>query len=324
MSKTERLSLSIVKFAADFRLLFALFLVAGGTLVSAYFNYTLGNWIGDSTFWGLSILGCLYASLDLAFVYVGCMVFRVSGILRLVTGIWSIVLLSLSVWACATYVIASDAKNSPTQSRIHQLERSIEDANQSISTWTDKLSRTTTHTTRWSNQRAEEVGRLETYETELTTLRAELPSPATAIFAKFGIEESQFIVRTVFGIAFVLSIGLCTYLLGKDVNSTSIKPTNPNRTEPKSDRTEPKPRGTKAKKKVQTKSKPKLTLVKTGKAEVKNAISKGMKPTVGNVKKMVGSTDKAAQMLRDLLKEGFLVKPGRDYKLNMKEERVAV
>jgi len=316
MSKTESLSLSIVKFAADFRLLFALFLVAGGTLVSAYFNYILGNWIGSSTVFGLSLLGCLYASLDFAFVYVGCMVFRVSGLLRVVTGVWSIVLLSLSVWACATYVIASDAKNSPTQYRIEQLERSVEDAKRSITAWTDKISRTTTHTTRWSNQRAEEVGRLATYETELTTLRSELPSPATAIFAKFGIEDSQFIVRTVFGIAFVLSIGLCTYLLGKDVSSTSIKPTPINRTEPK-------PRGTKAKKKVQKKTQPKLTLVKSGKNEVRNAISKGMKPTVSNVKGMVGSTDKAAQMLRDLLKEGFLVKPGRDYKLNIKEERVA-
>lgn len=274
------------------------------TVVSGLFNYTLGSWIGTSTVLGLSVLGCAYASLDIALAYLVYMVRRVPVIAGVFVGLWCMYLAALSCWSIMSYSFAGDARLKPEYKRINELELEIKNDTTLFNTWTDKLGKTHKNTTSWSGHQAVVASRLQEKKSELAHLRNNNAPLPLIIFHEFGVRGSESWVRAGFGIGFTIT-GLMLFLVVPTCSKPRKRKGSERTVPPKSKRKKP------AGKQVTTKKTPDMSNV------VQLIRNKEVEPTVRSVRNKVGSTDKASKLLKEigpqLVKEGVLVNKGRGY-----------
>lgn len=274
---------------------------AAFTLVSALFNYQLGSWVGTTSLFGLSILGCAYASLDFALAYLVYMVRRVPIIAGVFVGLWCVYLAALSCWSIMSYSAASDAALKPEYKRIGELTQEIKSDEHLKRIWSDKLGQTHRHTSSWESKQRTVVNRIEANKSELTRLRNSNPPLPLIAFHQYGLEGSVTWVRSAFGIGFTIT-GLMLFL-----------------TVPPCSKPTPRKRSEQPKNKPRARKKPVSRGTSNADSNVIQLIrNKEIEPNVRSVRAKVGSTDKASKLMKEvgpkLVKEGILVESGRGYK----------
>lgn len=109
------------------------------TLCSIYFNMRLGRLNAspsDLTWW---VMPASYSFLDVALLCIGMALFAhlITGFLKVVSWAWFAFLLSLSLWACLSCIIALDAEKSSSGDAFkrQQLELALNQANRNVDTW---------------------------------------------------------------------------------------------------------------------------------------------------------------------------------------------
>lgn len=186
------------------------------TVSSIYFNMRLGRLSAspsDFTWW---VLPAAYSFLDIALLCLGLALFAgvIRGILWGVSWCWFFFLLILSLWACLSCIIALDAEKSSSGDSFkrQQLERSLSDANNSVSTWQRNTALTIKHKTRFNETLNEAIDRRDSIVDEISKLDSSTP-PNLIIFEKaeaflppwLDSDSFQTLARLIFGFALVIT-----------------------------------------------------------------------------------------------------------------------
>lgn len=238
-SKAERLAHRWFEIFNNHKMLLLFLSMLMLTGSSIYFNMRLGRLSAspaDLTWW---VLPAAYSFLDIALLCIGLALFAgvIRGLLWVVSWVWFVFLLMLSLWACLSCIIALDAEkaSSGDSFKRQQLERALADANDSVSTWKRNTALTIKHKTRFNDTLNDEIKKRDRIVKEISKLDATTP-PNLIIFEKAEVflpvwldsESFQTLARLVFGFALVITPLVVGAVLSQVLSVYSTRPTPPN------------------------------------------------------------------------------------------------
>lgn len=232
-SKPEKIARWLFKNAANWRLMLALLLVMGLTVISVTFNILLGTLSGSDKIGGL-ILPAGYALLDLSALflsgYIGLK--AVSLFKKALAWLWFSFLLCLSLWAAASFTLAIDSQthNEALERSIDQKKTELYAINSDIDIWRNNVANTERFRTRYQ-QKLEDIQHTQLLTSnELDTLESRLPEPTMAIYDMvaplLGITPKtlQTLVRLLWAGALTLSPLIIMLLISSEKETTQQSP----------------------------------------------------------------------------------------------------
>lgn len=231
-SRAESWAIAIYEQINNSRLLLGLIVMAALTAISITFNYIIGSWTASDPS-SAALLPKGYALLDIALIFL-CTMLAVgitSVFLRLFTAIWVVFLLALSLWACASFIVAVDSRgnSTATDQKIEQLKSNITEAEKRVASWQAKLDNTKSHHTHFDGKLKEAEANRDAYQNELAELERENPPPALMIFKRFEhlvpmTEDTfRFLVRITWGAALIITPLLCMAIIASEVKQMMAK-----------------------------------------------------------------------------------------------------
>jgi len=115
------------------------------TAISMRLNYVQGSWTANDPE-SQMLLPAGYATLDASLIFfLAMLVIGISSkVIRFMTIIWCVVLVSLSLWSSFSFTVAVDERGSENaiKDRIEQLKDNLVTEKKTVGTWQDKLSKT--------------------------------------------------------------------------------------------------------------------------------------------------------------------------------------
>ena len=208
--------------ASNWRTVLGFCLVAALTFISVRFNVELGKLSAvDETSKQLLPMG--YGLLDGAALflsgYVGLK--TRSPIRKLIAWVWFGFLLSLSLWAAASFTLSVDerAEHAETYNAIESKRTELETQSKNVELWQTNLSETTLYKTRYTGLLNNEQEKYRKIQSELEALESTLPPAAMAIYRKVAPELNMppellaMIVRLLWAAAITLTPIIMALLL---------------------------------------------------------------------------------------------------------------
>lgn len=239
-SKAERLAHRWFEIFNNHKMLLLFLSMLMLTASSIYFNMRLGRLSAspsDLTWW---VLPAAYSFLDIALLCIGLALFAgvIRGLLWVVSWVWFVFLLTLSLWACLSCIIALDAEKASSGDAFkrQQLERALADANDSVSTWKRNTALTIKHKTRFNDTLNDEIKKRDRIVKEISKLDATTP-PNLIIFEKaeaflpvwLDADSFQTLARLIFGFALVITPLVVGAVLSQVLSVySSTRPAPPN------------------------------------------------------------------------------------------------
>lgn len=184
-SKPELAALWLFEKAGNWRTLLAFVLIASLTVISITFNVSLGRLSGVDSISKI-LLPTGYALLDLSALflsgYIGvnsCSMWR-----KLAAWLWFGFLLSLSLWAAASFTLAVDAKahSKDLEHSIDQKRTELIALNGDVDLWRANVANTVNHRSRYQQTLEHIQSRQLMVSDELHALEQNLPKPTMAIY----------------------------------------------------------------------------------------------------------------------------------------------
>jgi len=233
-SKPELLAHSLFKNAAQLRHLLAFLLITALTLISIKFNIELGRLSAvDET--SRQLLPTGYALLDLSCLFLSGYVgikSRSTG-RKIVAWCWFMFLLSLSLWAAASFTLSVDARaaSADLKHAIEQKTIELESINKDVAIWQANVEAAVNYKTKHQKTLESVQSKQLMTSDELHGLEMNLPNPTMAIYEliapRFGIEPEVFntLVRLLWAAALTLSPIVIMLLVGAELaDSPSTQP----------------------------------------------------------------------------------------------------
>lgn len=184
-SKPELTALWLFEKAGNWRTLLAFMLIASLTIISITFNISLGRLSGVDSISKI-LLPTGYALLDLSALFLsGYIGVNSSSMWRkLAAWLWFGFLLSLSLWAAASFTLAVDAKahNVDLEHSIDQKRTEMIALNSDVDLWRTNVSNTVNHRSRYQQTLESIQNRQLMASDELYALEQNLPKPTMAIY----------------------------------------------------------------------------------------------------------------------------------------------
>lgn len=231
--KPEQVAVWLYDHLSSYRGLLGLLVIAGLTIVSIAFNYQLGKITASDPLskqllpLGFALLdgGCLFLA-----GYVG--IKSRSLFLKTIAWGWFLFLLSLSLWACASFTVAVDAQinKSSTDQLIDAKHQDLEAAQKQIKIWQNKLANTSLYNRAYQRELDQITLRRDGLLSEISALRRDNPPPSLAIYYKINPllpwqlspEQLASIVRFVWSAALVVTPLLLTLLVSAGIETSSL------------------------------------------------------------------------------------------------------
>lgn len=213
-SNPERLAHWLHQNSINWRPLLGFALVALLGYISLRFNYELGKLSAvDET--SKSLLPYGYALLDLCCLFLaGYVGIRSRSLIRkCIAWVWFAFLLSLSLWAAASFTLAIDAQQE-SRDLTHAIEQKkieVESLNQEVEIWRQNVAEAIKFKTKHQNTLREVQARQTAASDELHALESELIPPTMAIYAKaapllgLSIDTLNLVIRLCWSAAVTLS-----------------------------------------------------------------------------------------------------------------------
>lgn len=232
----ERLAHWLFTTCGSWRNVMAFGLIAALTYISIRFNYELGklNAVDDTS---LELLPIGYALLDLAGLflsgYIG--VRTISLLRRWISWGWFFFLLTLSLWAAASFTLSVDSRleNAELTTEIETKKQAIETQSQKVAIWQANLANTTRYKTRYSGILTKEQDKHAELVRELAALEAMNTAPALAIYERvsphLGVSTNSLltIVKLAWASALTLSPILLMLLVAAEFGLIKKAQANP-------------------------------------------------------------------------------------------------
>jgi len=137
-SKPEKVAQWLFSTSANYRQILGFLLIAALTLISIRFNYELGKLSAVDETSG-QLLPAGYALLDLCALFLSGFVGIKSRsfVRKVIAWVWFAVLLSLSLWAAASFTLSVDSRlaNSDLSHAIEQKQTELDGINVEAATW---------------------------------------------------------------------------------------------------------------------------------------------------------------------------------------------
>lgn len=247
MSKAEALAQYWFHKFNNSRMLFGFASLLILTTCSIYFNFKLGEMNSnqaDATSW---VMPLSYSFLDVSALVLAMCLFAglIKGfLLRVVSWAWFGYLVSLSLFACLSYIIALDSMkaSSGDEFKRQQLEMALVQANKNVDTWQNNFEKTERHKSKFQSKLDAAIEQRDIYIQQISKLDSSTP-PSQVIFERglaimpVWMDEDQFrlFARLAFGVAMIITplllTGVLVNVLGdgreREVHSLGKPQTNP-------------------------------------------------------------------------------------------------
>jgi hypothetical protein len=218
LPRPERLSHWLFTTCGSWRNVLAFCLIAALTCISIRFNYELGklNAVDDTS---QDLLPIGYALLDMAGLflsgYIG--IRTVSLLRRWISWGWFLFLLSLSLWAAASFTLSVDSRleNAELTTEIETKKQSLQTQSQKVVIWQENLANTTRYKTRYSGILTQEQDKHAELARELAALKAMNTAPALAIYERVSpyLGMSTTLLLTIVKLAWAAALTLSPIVL---------------------------------------------------------------------------------------------------------------
>jgi hypothetical protein len=225
MSKAEQLAQKWFHTFNNHRMLFGFASLLILTACSIYFNFRLGSLNSNPTDFTRYVMPLSYSFLDVSALVLAMCLFAglVKGaILKLVSWAWFGYLVTLSLFACLSCIIALDAQNASSGDAFkrQQLTVALAQANKSVATWQDNVNNADKFKSKHQHTLEQITQQRDDYIKQISKLDASTP-PSQVIFEKglaimpVWMDEDQFrlFARLSFGLAMILTPLLLTGVL---------------------------------------------------------------------------------------------------------------
>lgn len=325
-SKPEAVTTWLLTNIGGFKNLLGLLVVASLTIISICFNIELGRLLAVDKVSG-TLLPIGYASLDLAALFLSGYVAVKSRkpILKAMAWLWFLLLVSLSLFAAASYSVSVDARlsQSGTLALTASHKEAIAQLEEQGRYWTAKLQSAPSYRSATQAKLNAIQAQKDEHLASLSKAEANVRPAPLAIFYRMPLpkgmnpEEAAAIMRLVWSFAMIVTPLLLVLLIVGSNEKKEIKVKNvPRKT------TVPVPDNVLAFKRT-VPEKESVPFPSNGTdtqdrySEIKAKVQSGeIKPSVRAVQKATGySTDRAGELLRKMLKEGILQRQKQGYSL---------
>jgi len=230
-SKPELFAIWLFNNASNWRNLLAFLLVAALTIISIKFNIELGKLSAvDET--SKALLPTGYALLDLSALflsgYIGVKSRSTSR--KVVAWCWFVFLLSLSLWAAASFTLSVDARaaNSNTVHAIEQKRFEVESLNAEVLIWRDNVANAERFKSKHQGTLNGIQAKQLTAANELHLLESNLPNPTMAIYfliaPLLGVQPDVLntLIRLLWAGALTLSPIVIMLLISTELGSSTV------------------------------------------------------------------------------------------------------
>lgn len=212
----------------SFRHLLAFLIILALTYISIRFNYELGqlNSVDDTS---RELLPLGYALLDMAGLflsgYIG--VHTASTLRRCIAWGWFAVLLSLSLWAAASFTLSVDSRleSGEITTQIESKKDEIKIQTDVVATWQEKFNGTTRFVRAYGAELKAQQAKLAALKAELAKLEGENTAPALAIYERVAphldLESKTLvtIVKLIWAAAMTLSPLILMLLVAAEIRA---------------------------------------------------------------------------------------------------------
>lgn len=240
-SKPEKVAQWLFSTSANYRQILGFLLIAALTLISIRFNYELGKLSAvDET--SEQLLPAGYALLDLCALFLsGYVGIKSTSLIR--KGIawgWFGVLLSLSLWAAASFTLSVDSRlaSKDLTHAIEQKKIEVESLNIEVKTWRDNVAQAVNFKTKHQNTLDGVTARQRVAADELHALETSLIAPTMAIYHKaapytpLDADTLSLLVRLIWAGAMTLSPLVIVLLVVAEFETPKTPTPQPRKTEP--------------------------------------------------------------------------------------------
>ena len=226
--------------SSNCRHLLGFLLIIALTVISIRFNYELGKLSAvDET--SEQLLPAGYALLDLCALFLsGFVALKSSSFMRkLFAYVWFFVLLSLSLWAAASFTISVDHRleSKDLMHSINQKKIELDGLNKDVETWRENVKTAVDFKTKHNNTLKETISAQKLVASELYELESSLILPTMAIYHKVSVflplnaDTLSLIARLIWAGAMTLSPLVIVFLvvfecgtLSKPIDTSASKP----------------------------------------------------------------------------------------------------
>lgn len=240
-SKPEKVAQWLFTTSGNYRHILGFLLIAALTVISIRFNYELGKLSAvDET--SEQLLPAGYALLDLCALFLSGFVGvkSRSPIRKLIAWVWFSVLLSLSLWAAASFTLSVDSRlaSKDLMHAIEQKQTEVDDLNDSVATWKENVKNAVEFKTKHQNTLDKEQAKQKKASNELHALEKSLTPPTMAIYHEtapytpFDADTLSLIVRLVWAGAMTLSPLVIVLLVVAEFAATPMPPPKPHKEKP--------------------------------------------------------------------------------------------
>lgn len=237
MSNADKHTEKWFKLFNDHKLLFGFGSMLILTVCSIYFNMRLGQLNSNANDWTWLIMPLSYSFLDIALLCISMALFAgvITGVLWLVSWVWFAFLLTLSLFACLSCIIALDAQQTATGDDFlrNQYNQELAVANKAVATWTRNVELAVNHKTKHQNTLNEKIKERDAITKKISKLNDDFIPASQVVFEKLqpflpawcDADVAKTISRLAFGIAMIITPLLLSGIL---MNATSQprRPTN--------------------------------------------------------------------------------------------------
>ena len=231
MSRSERMAKKWFHWFNNNRMLFGFISLITLTACSIYFNFKLGQLNSNPSDYTSIVMPLAYSFLDVAALAFAMVLFAGlirGGILNLFTWAWFGYLVTLSLFACLSCIIALDAQNASSgdEFKRQKLEAALVNAEKNVATWQNNVDKTEKHKSRFQDRLDEAYVRQDELIAEISKLDASTPAAQVIFesglaFMPAWMDEDQFrlFARMAFGIAMIITPLLLTGVLANILGS---------------------------------------------------------------------------------------------------------
>lgn len=229
-SKPEKIASWLFNTSSNWRNVLGFLLIALLTLISIRFNYELGKLSAvDET--SKKLLPAGYAMLDLCCLFLsGYVGIRSQSIFKkCVAWFWFTTLLSLSLWAAASFTLSVDSRiaNRSLESAIAQKKIEVESLNADVNIWRKNVEESVNFKTKHQITLRDVQARQSKAAQELLRLEDQLVPPTMAIYERAAPslnvtpEKLELIVRLLWAAALTLSPLVIVLLVATETHNTN-------------------------------------------------------------------------------------------------------
>lgn len=212
-SRPERLAQWLSETSTNWLPLFGFVITALLTVISVTFNYELGKMSAVDEI-SQQLLPKGYALLDFGALFLAGLLGMITSIWRkAIAWVWFAFLLSLSLWAAASFTMSVDARlaNSDLNHAIEQKKIEVEALNKDVEIWHQNVAESVNFKTKHQNTLTQVQARQKTASDELHQLESKLTAPTMVIYERIApligvtADTLNLIIRLLWSTAITLS-----------------------------------------------------------------------------------------------------------------------